>query len=84
MKKIEFDTVNGVFEVENFQPETDRLDDGLHFEMKEVFDRLREDFQGTRGAIVDIKTFRTLDAEYGVKKLVKTASEILEIKEEGQ
>lgn len=76
MKKIEFDTVNGVFEVADFQPETERVDNGTLFEMKDVFDRLREDFQGTRGAIVDIKTFRTIDTEYGIKKLGNSASDI--------
>ena len=75
MKRIEFDTVNGIFEVEDFQSETERIDDGL-FEIKDVFDRFCENFPGTRGAIVDIKTFRTIDAEYGVKKLSKCVSEI--------
>lgn len=76
MKKIEFDTVNGVFEVTDFQEETERVDDGLHFEIKDIFDILREQFEGTRGAIVDIKTFRTIDAEYGIKKLEKSVSDI--------
>jgi len=75
MKKIEFDTVTGVHEVEDFAEETDRVDSGTRFEMVDIFGYLREDFEGTRGAEVDIKTFRMIDAEYGVKKLKSSTSE---------
>lgn len=69
MRKIEFDTVNGVFEVESFDEDTDIVDCG------DVFFAMKSEFVGTRGSVVDIKTFRTIDEGYGIKKLMPTARE---------
>ena len=70
MKRIEFDTTNGVNEVANFDTDTVKING------KFVFDYLKEDFEGTRGAEVDMKTFRQIDAEYGIKKSHVTSSEM--------
>ena len=61
MKKIEFDTVNGVYEVDDFDVGTDVID------AKYIFDYLKEDFEGTRGAEVDQPTFDKIKEEYGIK-----------------
>lgn len=61
MKKIEFDTVNGVYEVADFDSGTDVVD------AKYIFEYLKEDFEGTRGAEVDQATFDKIKEEYGIK-----------------
>ena len=70
MKKIEFDTVNGAYEVSDFDQETNVVDG------KYVFEYFKDDFEGTRGAEVDMVTFRKIDSEYGIEKLSPTVREI--------
>ena len=70
MKKIQFDTVNGVYEVGSF-------DDGIdflgcfsdHMASPEFFTFFKEPFDGTRGMEIGDKVFALIDAEYRIKKL---------------
>ena len=58
MKKIEWDTVNGIYEVDEFDSETDIVESSdIDFS---------DDFEGTRGAIVSATLYREIHKEYGI------------------
>jgi hypothetical protein len=61
MKKIEFDKLNGVYEVDTFGSETNVID------ARWIFDYLKEDFEGTCGAEIDATTFDKIKEDYGIK-----------------
>lgn len=72
MKKIEYDTINGIYEVLDFDDNTDvngPFSD--HFANDKFFMRgwFDDDFEGTRGMEVGDKLFESIDKEYGIKKL---------------
>jgi hypothetical protein len=70
MRKIEFDTINGVSEVSEFGDETDFL--GCfsdHNASPEFLTFFREPFDGVRGMEVGDKVYALIEAEYGIKAL---------------
>jgi hypothetical protein len=72
MKKIEYDLQNGIYEVNDFDDDTDISGPfSDHFVNDNNFLRgyFGEDFEGTRGMEVGDKLFDFIDKEYGIKKL---------------
>lgn len=71
MRKIQFDTVCGVREVEEFDDDIDFL--GCfsdHNASPEFLTYFREPFDGVRGMEIGDKVFDLLDAEYGVHSIL--------------
>jgi hypothetical protein len=70
MKKIEFDTINGVAEVEDFGEETDFLGSfSDHSASPEFLTYLREPFDGVRGLEVGDAVYALIAKEYGIKTI---------------
>jgi hypothetical protein len=59
MKKIEWNMVTGVYEVESFDCEATQIEG---FEIED----LKEEFEGTRAAIISDAVFHQVKAEYGI------------------
>ena len=62
LRKIQFDIVNGVWEVAEFDAETNVV---TGFDITD----LRKDFIGVQGAEIDQSSFDQISAEYGIKEL---------------
>lgn len=60
--KLAADTVNGVYEVSSIPPEPTVI-------MSDFIDELKDDFDGTKYAIVSEAEAKQIDDEYGIKWL---------------
>jgi hypothetical protein len=72
MKKIEFDTVNGVLEVNDFDETADfcgTFSDDFSGDFSFIRGWFGEDFEGTRSMEVGDKLFAFIDEQYGITKI---------------
>lgn len=70
MKKIQFDTINGVYEVADFDDDVDMCGAfSDHHASPEFLTWFREDFEGTRAMEIGDKVFAFVKKEYGIKEL---------------
>jgi len=70
MKKIQFDTVNGVYEVADFDDDSDFC--GCfsdHHASPEFLTWFKEDYEGTRSMEVGDDLFAMIAKDYGIKTL---------------
>ena len=70
MKKIEYDLQNGIYEVRDFDKETDIISTcSLNDNLSKTFG---EDFEGTRGMIVSNELFDKIRDVYGINEHISS------------